>query len=43
MVMEICISSVHFQPNSPRVGSGAVYNKPTSFPGRVLWEATEPG
>ena len=26
-----------------RAGSAALQNKPTSFPGRVLWEATEPG
>ena len=26
----------------PRVGSGALYNKPTSYPGRVSYEATKP-
>ena len=28
---------------TPHVGSGVLWNKPTSFPGGVLWEAAEPG
>ena len=32
-----------FTGTAPRVGSRALKNKPTSFPGRVLYEATEPG
>jgi len=39
----VCVQTQRLLFVMARVGSIASYNKPTSFPGRVSYEATEPG